>query len=131
MRYEEAKTLVPWKRVSLEDVANINPKCVSVDDDTEVSFIPMAGVSESGKLLSKQIKKYVEVKKGFTPFQDDDVLVAKITPCFENGKGALLSGLRNGIGFGSTEFHVIRAGEFFIARVLIFSYSARFVSLSW
>ncbi|TON07213.1 hypothetical protein CGH64_24515, partial [Vibrio parahaemolyticus] len=54
---------------------------------------------------------YGEVKKGFTSFQDNDVLVAKITPCFENGKGALVSNLTNGIGFGSTEFHVIRTKE--------------------
>lgn len=55
-----------------------------------------------------ETRKFVEVRKGFTPFRDDDIIFAKITPCMENGKIAILSGLRNGVGFGSTEFHVIR-----------------------
>ena len=69
----------------------------------------------SGVILSqlfrgfcKVIKEYDEVKTGFTYFAENDVLFAKITPCMENGKGAVAKGLHNGIGFGSTEFHVLR-----------------------
>ena len=74
-----------------------------------VSFIPMADVSEGGQWLGGQVRPLREVSSGFTAFADEDVLVAKITPCFENGKGAHVVGLINGVGFGSTEFHVLRA----------------------
>lgn len=98
-----------WEEVKLEDVAQINPSRVAnVADELEISFVGMADVSEDAKLVSPTTKIYAEVKSGFTPFIDNDILVAKITPCFENGKGALVQGLKNGLGFGSTEFHVIR-----------------------
>lgn len=73
-----------------------------------VSFVPMPAVSESGKIDASQIKAYDEVKTGFTYFAENDVLFAKITPCMENGKGAVAVGLCNNIGFGSTEFHILR-----------------------
>lgn len=90
----------------------INPKksiSKGINDDTYVSFIDMASVSEAGYVDSSVIKKYLEVKKGYTYFIDNDVIFAKITPCMENGKGGVVSGLKNGMGFGSTEFHVLRA----------------------
>ena len=68
----------------------------------------MPDVSEDGKINVDTHRTYGEVKKGFTNFKEGDVLFAKITPCMENGKGALATGLENGIGFGSTEFHVLR-----------------------
>ena len=68
----------------------------------------MADVSEVGEIIHSSIRRYTEVKTGFTFFRDGDILFAKITPCMENGKGALVSNLCNGIGFGSTEFHVLR-----------------------
>jgi type I restriction enzyme S subunit len=80
----------------------------------------MDAVSESAKILRLDERDYSEVSKGFTSFKNDDVIVAKITPCFENGKGAYLEGLRNGVGFGSTEFHVIRAGYKADARFLFY-----------
>ncbi|MEQ4922097.1 restriction endonuclease subunit S [Proteus hauseri] len=99
-----------WKTVKLEEISVINPKPYKPESmDTLVSFVGMADTSEDAKLISPSVKKYEEVKKGFTSFLENDVLVAKITPCFENGKGALARELKNGIGFGSTEFHVIRA----------------------
>ena len=99
-----------WEEVILEDVAYINPPKPNVADGEQlVSFVGMADVSEDARLVNAINRKYVEVKNGFTGFQDQDVLIAKITPCFENGKGALVDGLRGGIGFGSTEFHVARA----------------------
>lgn len=73
-----------------------------------VSFVPMPAVSEDGKIDCSDIRPYKEVRKGFTYFAENDVLFAKITPCMENGKGAVARGLENGIGSGSTEFHVLR-----------------------
>ncbi|WP_349886288.1 restriction endonuclease subunit S [Pantoea ananatis] len=99
-----------WNCVPLENIVEINPKPIRFSDDmTIVSFIGMADVTVSSRLSHKTDKFYGEVKKGFTSFYNNDVLVAKITPCFENGKGALVEGLSNGVGFGSTEFHVLRA----------------------
>ena len=92
----------------LGDVCIINPKTPVIDDNLTVSFIPMPKVGENGEFDASEIKEYREVKKGFTYFQNGDVLFAKITPCMENGKGAVACMLENGIGFGSTEFHVLR-----------------------
>lgn len=68
----------------------------------------MPAVSEDGYLVDMTDEEYGKVKKGFTYFENNDVLFAKITPCMENGKGAIVHGLINGIGMGSTEFHVLR-----------------------
>ncbi len=76
-----------------------------------VSFLPMEAVSETGELDLSREKPQEEVSTGYTQFFDGDVLVARITPCFENGKGAVAQGLKNGIGYGSTEFHVLRSGK--------------------
>jgi type I restriction enzyme S subunit len=92
-----------------------------LDDELFISFIPMSSVSEEGYLIDFQIRKYSEVKQGFPSFKDHDIIIAKITPCFENGKAALISGLLNGVGFGSTEFHVIRAHAHYLPGFL-FSY---------
>ncbi|KQP43376.1 hypothetical protein ASF44_07400 [Pseudorhodoferax sp. Leaf274] len=83
-----------------------------------VSFVAMADVSESGRLISHQTRPFERVKTGFTRFQDGDILFAKITPCMENGKGALVHGLEGGVGCGSTEFHVLRAKNGHDARYL-------------
>lgn len=81
-------------------------------DDQIVSFVPMAAVDEvSGTIQAHQTRPYADVKKGYTHFKNDDVLFAKITPCMENGKAAIASELAGGLGFGSTEFHVLRAKE--------------------
>lgn len=98
-----------WERKTLAEIAYINPQKPDRPKDGYVSFIPMDAVSENAKLLRLEDRKYNIVEKGFTSFKDNDVLIAKITPCFENGKGALVSGLKNGVGFGSTEFHILRA----------------------
>lgn len=96
--------------VSIADVAIINPRPPKdIALDTFVSFIPMASVSEEGFLLNEETKEYKEVKKGFTYFSKEDVLIAKITPCFENGKSLRPFQIGNDIAFGSTEFHVLRA----------------------
>ena len=100
-----------WGLVPLGSTCNINPK-KSLDSrlvsGAVVSFVPMLAVTEHGEIDATAIKEYDEVKTGFTYFAENDVLFAKITPCMENGKGAVAKGLHNGIGFGSTEFHVLR-----------------------
>lgn len=92
----------------LGEVCEVNPKTEKYEDDFKVSFVPMPKVSETGKIDTSEIRSYRDVKKGFTGFKDGDVLFAKITPCMENGKGAVAHSLMNGVGFGSTEFHVLR-----------------------
>ena len=93
------------------DVCEINPRArLSLAENAEISFIPMMDVDEYlGRITGMQTRPYGEVKKGFTPFQNGDVLFAKITPCMQNGKAAIASALVGGVGFGSTEFHVLRA----------------------
>ena len=91
----------------LEEFCVINPKTKQIPDDMEVSFVPMQSVSETGDVQTDEVRKASEVKKGFTFFEEGDVLFAKITPCMENGKGGIARGLKNGVGFGSTEFHVL------------------------
>ena len=93
----------------LEDHTELNPnKKELLNFNGNVSFLPMANVSENGKINLSINRNIDDVRKGFTFFKDNDVIVAKITPCFENGKGAPVFGLLNGVGFGSTEFHVLR-----------------------
>ncbi|MCP1958138.1 type I restriction enzyme S subunit [Bradyrhizobium barranii subsp. barranii] len=98
--------------VRLDDICEINPRMPkTLPDDAVVSFLPMAAVSEEGFVDFEERRELREVRKGYTYFERGDVLVAKITPCFENGKAARTSSLNNPIGFGSTEFHVLRAGR--------------------
>lgn len=118
-----------WKVMKLSEIANINPRREIVDDKSMVSFIAMEDISNSGRVTNKSDKLYEEVKKGYTPFVDNDVLLAKITPCFENGKRALVDNLSNSIGFGSTEFHVLRANKYSISKFLYYVISSQsFVS---
>ena len=101
-----------WGLTTLGQCCVLNPKRPKgIDDDLMVSFVPMPAVSEHGQIDCSDIKPYSEVRKGFTYFAEKDVLFAKITPCMENGKGAVAEGLSNGIGAGSTEFHVLRPIE--------------------
>ena len=83
-----------------------------MDLDKDVSFLPMASLGiNSPNPLNMETRKVKDVIKGYTCFQDDDILLAKITPCFENGKSGIVKNLVGGIGFGSTEFLVIRANK--------------------
>lgn len=100
-----------WKPAKIKDAAQVNPRSNSVDDDSLVTFLPMTAVSESGIIQNAEIRKAIDVKKGFTSFETGDVLVAKITPCFENYKGCLCTDLKNDRGYGSTEFHVLRPNK--------------------
>ncbi len=101
-----------WCNAKISEITFVNPTLdkAGIADDLEVSFVPMPAVqAESGVIDVSGIRKFSEVKKGYTPFREGDVLFAKITPCMENGKMAVVPEVRNGIGFGSTEFHVLRA----------------------
>jgi len=90
-------------------VCNINPRLPKdANESQNVSFLSMSSVSEKGKILDQETRVLSETKKGFTYFERGDILLAKITPCFENGKAVLTSDLKNLIGYGSTEFHVLR-----------------------
>ena len=100
-----------WGLVPLGEACQVNPKKGQdkrLVSGLTVSFVPMPAVSEKGEIDPSETREYDTVKTGFTYFAENDVLFAKITPCMENGKGAVARGLYNGIGFGSTEFHVLR-----------------------
>ena len=99
--------------IPFTEFVDINPPVDfrRLGDKTRVSFIPMSDVSENGQWNIRQERELDQVRSGYTPFCEGDLLFAKITPCMENGKGAHAIGLRNGIGFGSTEFYVLRAKE--------------------
>ena len=94
--------------MQLSDICEINPKTTLTDETIDVSFVGMQDVSDNGAIYTENVRPYLEVKKGYTSFEEGDVLFAKITPCMENGKGAVAKGLINGKGAGSTEFHVLR-----------------------
>jgi len=102
-----------WKLATILDACEVNPPKPSKDflpADAPVTFVPMPAVdADMGAITNPEIKPYLEVRNGFTSFRDGDVIMAKITPCMENGKAAIVHGMKNGIGFGSTEFHVMRS----------------------
>lgn len=100
-----------WQVKRLRFVAELNPsktELADFDRTTEVSFLPMEAIGDDGSINLERTRTIAEVETGYTYFRDGDVTLAKITPCFENGKGALMEGLRAGIGFGTTELIVAR-----------------------
>jgi type I restriction enzyme S subunit len=102
-------TITPQNRALLSEVAEINPSLeAKLAGEENITFVPMAAVSaEEARVVTNETRQFKEVSKGYTPFQSGDVLIAKITPCFENGKIAQAL-LKHRYGFGSTEFHVVR-----------------------
>lgn len=117
-----AQQLADWQNITIGEVVTISPKKEkAIDDDTDVSFSSMHLMSSSlSEHLTYEIKKWADVKKGFTVFRNNDVLLAKITPCFENGKSAVAQDLINGIGTGSTEFMVLRCSNQILPKFLYF-----------
>lgn len=111
-----------FSKVRLSDICQINPsksRIKGVSSNTSVSFIEMASVSNDGRIITHEERKLKNViSKGFTYFKNGDVLFAKITPCMENGKGAIAENLINNIGFGSTEFYVLRPKDTILAEWL-------------
>ncbi|MFJ3152184.1 restriction endonuclease subunit S [Pseudomonas putida] len=101
---------ISWERKRLRFALIMNPSKseIELNDSDLVSFVPMDAVGEYGGIRLNEEKELCEIGSGYTYFCDDDVVVAKITPCFENGKGALASGLTNKTAFGTTELHVMR-----------------------
>ena len=103
-----------YVQVPLGEICTVNPRAPrgAYPEDTVVSFVPMAAVDEEeGAIAHPEDRPIRSVSKGYTAFEEGDVLFAKITPCMENGKAALARDLTNGIGRGSTEFHILRPGE--------------------
>lgn len=114
-----------WKEVLIKEVTEMNPKIPdreNISKQMEVQFLPMKLVEEIvNKIHLTEIRKYEDVLKGsYTPFINGDVIFAKVTPCMENGKIAIVDSLKNGIGFGSSEFHVIRAGDKVISKFIFY-----------
>jgi len=112
-----------WVLTTVGEVSLVNPRSYLVPprDDECVSFVPMAAVeAASGQMHAKEVKPYQDVRRGYTPFAEGDVLFAKITPCMENGKIAVAQGLEGGRGCGSTEFHVIRLFEGVSNRLMMY-----------
>jgi type I restriction enzyme S subunit len=110
-----------WQGTKLKDICELNPRRPSLnrDDDTPTTFVPMPAVAEAGVGITRpELRPYSAIRKGYTYFAEGDVLFAKITPCMENGKHAIARSLADGIGFGSTEFHVLRPGPRVVAEWL-------------
>ena len=110
-----------WPTAQLKEVLDVNPKTEvpSFSDEEIVSFLPMPAVEAEINFYQEEAAEYKKVKKGYTKFQNKDVLFAKITPCMENGKGCIVDNLRKGVGFGSTEFHVLRSNGRVLPKLLI------------
>ncbi|WP_302938881.1 restriction endonuclease subunit S [Phascolarctobacterium succinatutens] len=114
-RLENGVSDESWEDKLLGDVCTVNPKKIdakNLDDNLEVSFVPMAAVSDVlGEIVNHEVKNLQDIRTGFTNFSKGDVIFAKITPCMENGKSAIVGPLVNDIGYGSTEFYVLRCKE--------------------
>jgi type I restriction enzyme S subunit len=108
-----------WDMVKLGDVCEVNPSTkgmiASLDMNILFFFLPMEAMEVGTGIMNPFDKKLVDIKKGYTYFENGDVLFAKITPCMQNGKHAIARDLTNGIGFGSTEFHVLRPKKCILA----------------
>ena len=110
-----------WRLVRLGDAAEVNPRRprLSLLDDKPVTFLPMAAIAENSQgIIARESRPYFEVSTGYTYFEENDFLFSKITPCLQNGKHALATDLKGGFGFGSTEFHVVRACSCFASRFM-------------
>ncbi|MEJ8455820.1 restriction endonuclease subunit S [Xanthomonas oryzae pv. oryzae] len=97
-----------WVETTIGEICAMGPKS-AWDDGMEIGFVPMSHAPTNFRgPLNYEARRWHEVKKAYTHFENDDVIFAKVTPCFENGKAALVAGLPNGAGAGSSEFHVLR-----------------------
>ena len=117
-----------WPVLAIEEVADVNPRVdkAAIPNELPVSFVPMPKVGAGdGSIHVEETRPASEVKKGFTAFLEGDVLFAKITPCMENGKMAVVPKLVNGYGFGSTEFHVLRPKPGMDAKYLYYYVSSQ------
>jgi len=101
-----------WDVVRLRRVASLNPSKTEIADtgNPDVAFLPMDAIGEDGSIRREMERPLADLISGYSYFRNQDVVVAKITPCFENGKGALIADLPLGYGFGTTELIVVRSG---------------------
>lgn len=111
-----------WKCGKIKKYARLSPnkgkKFYKSNFNDKVVFLPMESISIYGNIDNSERRIINEVKNGFTYFEKDDVVVAKITPCFENGKGACLDKLQSDFGFGTTELVVLRANKYMLPQYL-------------
>ena len=116
-----------WVLTTVGSIYEINPKS-NVDDDTKVAFVPMANINDGfSNSFYFEERKWGEVKKGFVHFQDDDVAVAKISPCLENRKSVIFKNLPNKIGAGTTELNVFRCNKMLSLYTLAYFKSTYFI----
>lgn len=118
-----------WEWVRIASVVELNPKN-SLEDSIDVAFIPMACIADGYRNQHTfEVRKWGEIKKGFTHFANDDIGIAKITPCFQNKKSVIFSNLQNGYGAGTTELSIVRVINDLISReyMLWFFKSAYFI----
>jgi type I restriction enzyme S subunit len=109
---ENTKRSQDWSQSRVKFIAELNPsksEVAKVSDDKLVTFLPMEAIGENGELDLSKARKIGELRNGYTYLSDGDVCIAKITPCFENGKGAVIQGCENGIAFGTTEIIPLRS----------------------
>jgi len=122
-RYKKSKDMLSsFPKRKIAEVCILNPlksELQGLSKDTVVSFVPMSDLNENSISFEiKHSKTIEEVYNGYTYFRNDDVLIAKVTPCFENGKAGLANNLHNGIGFGSSEYYVLRAKDNILPKYL-------------
>ncbi|MBR4373765.1 MAG: restriction endonuclease subunit S [Treponema sp.] len=108
-----------WAWTFMKDIVTINPKN-KLDDNLPVSFIPMTLIdSEYKNTHGQEERLWKDIKKGFTHFAENDVAIAKISPCFENRKSVVLKNLKNGFGAGTTELYILRSSEVVLPEYLL------------
>lgn len=100
-----------WEEKTFNSILEVNPKTdiPQISNGDLVSFLPMSAVQAETNQYTEEFVSYQKVKKGYTKFKNGDVLFAKITPCMENGKSCVVDNLKYEVGFGSTEFHILRS----------------------
>lgn len=110
-----------WSWIRLGEYCLLNPRN-SVEDSLDTSFVPMKLINDGfDNKHSFESKKWKEIKSGFTHFAENDIVVAKITPCFENRKSCIMKGLINDVGAGTTELYVVRCLEYTILPEFVLS----------
>lgn len=111
-----------WEIKRLKDCCYINPNKseIKISDEIDVTFLPMENITSTGCIDTSVVKEISTVYNGYTYFKEDDIVVAKVTPCFENKNIAIAKGLCNGIGFGTTELHVLRANKYTCNKFIYF-----------
>ena len=108
-----------WKWVRVGEIVSLNPKN-ELDDHIETSFIPMTLIADGFRNShTSEIRPWGDIKKGFTHFSDGDIGIAKITPCFQNRKSVIFSGLKNGFGAGTTELSIVRVIDDTMSRLFL------------